>query len=131
MMNFDWIISPLTIYGVLASGGAAALYLVVSTRIEMRRHEKRHLAERHSLREAIAALDAKLEQMCVETKQNTLSPAAFTPFTGLNVHKRTEALRMYRRGNDSHTISAALSMPQAEVVLLEKVHHLLNGGTAA
>jgi hypothetical protein len=130
-MNFDWITSPLAIYGVLAAGGAAALHLVVSTRIEMRRHEKRHLAESLTLREAITALQVKLEQVCVEAKQSTLPPTAFTPFTGLNVHKRAEALRMYRRGNDSHTVSAALSMPQAEVVLLEKVHHLLCGGAPA
>ena len=41
-MNFEWITSPLAIYAVLALGGAAALHLVVSTRIEMRRQQKRH-----------------------------------------------------------------------------------------
>jgi hypothetical protein len=129
-MNFDWITSPLAIYGVLAAGGAAALHLVLSTRIDMRRQEKRHLDESQSLREAIVALEVKMERVFAEAQQGTLPPAAYTPFTGLNVHKRAEALRMYRRGSDSHTVSAALGMPQAEVVLLEKVHHLLSGGSA-
>lgn len=125
-MNLDWITSSLAIYAVLATGGAAALHLVVSTKIEMRRQLKRHLAESLSLRDAIAALEAKVQQVCLEVKQNGLPPAAFTPFTGLNVHKRAEALRMYRRGSDRHTVSTALGLPLAEVALLEKVHQLLS-----
>jgi hypothetical protein len=130
-MNFDWITSPLAIYGVLASGGAAALHLVVSTRIEMRRQQKRHLADSQSLREALAALEGKMQQVCAELKQNVLPPAAYIPFAGLNVHKRSEALRMYRRGSDSHTVSTALGLPAAEVALLQKVHHILGTGAAA
>ena len=128
-MNLDWITNPLAIYGVLAAGGTAALHLVVSTRIEMRRQQKRHVAESLSLREAIAALKVIVEATCVDVKQNVLSPADYTPFTGLNVHKRAEALRMYRRGNDSHTVAAALGLPPAEVALLEKVYQHLSGAT--
>ena len=130
-MNFEWITSPLAIYGVLASGGAAALHLVVSTRMEMRRQQKRHLDDSQSLREALAALEGKMQLACSELKQNVLPPAAYIPFAGLNVHKRSEALRMYRRGSDSHTISTALGLPAAEVALLQKVHHILGTGAAA
>jgi hypothetical protein len=130
-MNYDWITSPLAIYGVLSAGGAAALHLVASTRIEMRRQQKRHLAESQALREAMAALEGKVHQLCVEVKESVMPPAAYTPFAGLNVHKRSEALRMYRRGSDSHTVSTALGLPAAEVALLQKVHHLLGGCAAA
>ena len=130
-MSYEWITSPLAIYGVLATGGAAALHLVVSTRIDMRRQQKRHLAESKSFREALAALEGKVQQVCVEVKQNVLPPTAYVPFTGLNVHKRAEALRMYRRGSDSHSVSIALGLPQAEVVLLQKVHRLLSDEVTA
>ena len=89
-MNFDWITSPLVIYAVLAAGGAAALHLVVSTKIEMRRMQKRHLADRQSLHEAIAALERKVQQVGVEVKENMAPPAAYVPFVELNVHKKAE-----------------------------------------
>jgi hypothetical protein len=97
----------------------------------MRSQQKRHLAESQALREAVAALDRLMRQARVEAKQDLLPAAAFTPFTGLNVHKRAEALRMYRRGSDNHTISTALGLPAAEVALLEKVHHILCAEAAA
>lgn len=129
-MNLDWITNPLAIYAVLAAGGAAALHLVVSTKIEMRRMQKRHLADHQSLHEALAALERKVQQVGVEVKENMAPPAAYVPFVGLNVHKRAEALRMYRRGSDRDSVSAALGLPQAEVTLLQKVHHLLRGVAA-
>ena len=131
MINLDWITSPLTIYGVLSAGGSAALYLVVSTRIDLRRQETRHLAESQSLRETVQSLEGKVQQMRLEIKENRLPQAAISPLAGINLHKRAEALRMYRHGSNSHAVSQTLGMPQAEVVLLEKVQRLLNGETAA
>ena len=129
-MNYNWITGPLAIYAVIAAGGAAALHLVISTKIEMRRQQKRHLADTQSLREAIAALESKLRQVCVEVNENMMPPAPSFSFKGLNVHKRAEALRMYRHGSDSHSVSAALGLPQADVALLQKVHHLLSSPAA-
>jgi len=129
-MNFDWIGNPLAIYGALAIGGSAALHLVVSTRIEMRRQQKRLVGESESLREVVATLEGKLLQLSTKEKQGGPRPAAYTPTPGLDVHKRAEALRMYRQGNDRQTVSKALGLKQAEVALLETVHHLLNSGVA-
>jgi hypothetical protein len=130
-MNLDWITSPLAIYTALSGIGAAALHLVISTRIEMRRQQQGHSAESQALRAAIAVLENKVQLLCAEAKENMMTPAAYVPFTGLNIHKRAEALRMYRRGSDRNTVSATLDLPQAEVALLEKVHHLLSNGAAA
>jgi hypothetical protein len=129
-MNFDLIANPLTIYGVLAAGGIAALHLVISTRIELRRQETCHLAETESLRAAIAALEAKVQEVCAQMRKDVLPPAAHKPFPGISDEKRAEALRMYERGSDQHAIGAALGLPQAEVALLEKVHHYLSGSAA-
>ena len=128
-MNLDWITNPLAIYAVLAAGGAAALHLVVSTKIELRRMQKGRLADLQTLHEALAALERKVQQVGVEVKEN-MAPAAYVPFVGLNVHKRAEALRMYRGGSDRDSVSAALGLPRAEVALLQKVHHLLRGVAA-
>lgn len=130
-MNLEWITSPLTMYGVLASGGVAFLYLVISTKVELRRQQNLHQSQIETLHEIIAALQVDVQKVVVDLKETVVSPAVYTPFQGLNVHKRAEALRMYRRGNDRHTISTALSLPLAEVALLEKVYHLLSSEAAA
>jgi len=129
-MNFDWIGNPLAIYAALATGGAAALHLVVSTRIELRTQQQRQLAESQTLRDAIAVLEDKVRELGLQAKPQLSRPAAHTPSTGLNVYKRAEALRMYQQGEDRQSVSSALGLKHAEVALLETVHHLLSSGAA-
>jgi hypothetical protein len=44
---------------------------------------------------------------------------------GLNLNKRFQALRMYRRGDTPEQISAALEIPLQELDLLVKVHRIV------
>lgn len=133
-MNINLITGLIAIYGVFAAAGSTAFYLVVSTRFRMRRQQKRHLEESQSFREDIAALkevvaklEAKVQKLGADMNQNAHPAAAYAQFAGLDVQKRTEALRMYRRGSDRQTVSTALGLTLAEVALLEKVHVLSNG----
>ena len=133
-MNSTLIIGVLAIYGVFAAAGSTALYLAVSARIRMRRQQKRHLDESQSLREDIASLkeliaklEVKVQKVGVEVNQNVRAAAGSPSFSGLDIQKRTEALRMYRRGSDRNTVSTALGLTSAEVALLEKVHFLSSG----
>jgi hypothetical protein len=119
-MDLNWITNPLTIYGILASGGIASLYLMISTKLETCRQQTHHLAETGALREALTALQDKVAELCCEAEERAAIPSS--ALTGFNVQKRAEALRMYRRGCGSHTIAAALGMTQAEVDLIGKVH---------
>jgi hypothetical protein len=43
----------------------------------------------------------------------------------LNLNKRTQALRMSRRGERVENIAASLSLPRREVELLLKIHGLV------
>jgi len=47
------------------------------------------------------------------------------PTSGMNLSKRTQALRMSRRGERPERIAAALGLPQKEVELLVKVHRIV------
>ena len=49
------------------------------------------------------------------------------PKAGLNLSKRSQALRMHRRGDPSDQIAAALDIPLQEVDLLMKVHKIVIG----
>lgn len=133
-MNTNWIICALAVYGILALAGLAALHMVVTTRTRMRRQQKCHLTESQSLREdidalkgVVAELESKLLKVCAEARRNVPAPTVQGQLTGLNADKRAEALRMYRRGSNSETVSNALGLKAAEVALLEKVHLLSNG----
>jgi hypothetical protein len=44
------------------------------------------------------------------------------PKSGLNLNKRTQVIRMSRRGDQAETIAASLNLPRREVELLLKVH---------
>ena len=74
-MNLDWLGNPITVYGALAAGGAAALHLVISTKIEMRRQHKLYVAESEALREAVAGLEDRLRQVSVVAKRDAPPPA--------------------------------------------------------
>jgi hypothetical protein len=137
-MNINVIAGIIILYGVFAAAGSAAFYLVVSTRFRMRRQQKHHLEESQALREDLAALkevvaklEATVQKLGVDVSQNAHSAPACPPSTGLDVQKREEALRMYRRGSDRQTISTALGLTLAEVALLEKVHFLNSGAASA
>jgi hypothetical protein len=126
-MDLNWITNPLAIYGVLATGGVASLHLVVSTKLEMRRQQKHQTAECASLQQTLVALKGQVAELSCESAEKSAVPSS--ALTGFNVQKRSEALRMCRRGCDAHTIAAALGMTQAEVDLIKKVH-LMAGAPA-
>jgi hypothetical protein len=46
--------------------------------------------------------------------------------SGMNLNKRTQALRQYRLGQPSGDIAKTLDMPKAEVDLLLKVHRIVS-----
>jgi hypothetical protein len=47
------------------------------------------------------------------------------PRAGLNLGKRSQALRMHRRGDSADQIAASLEVPRQEVELLLKVHRIV------
>ena len=57
--------------------------------------------------------------------------APVPPRSGLNLTKRSQAVRMIRRGDAPRDIAAALGLPQNEVELLAKVHGIVAAGLNA
>lgn len=50
-----------------------------------------------------------------------------SPRAGINLSRRSQALRMHRKGEHPAQIAAALQIPQQEVELLVKVHQVVLG----
>jgi hypothetical protein len=66
------------------------------------------------------ALAAQLEEVRQSASQIPASPRA-----GFNLNKRSQALRMYRRGDPPGRIASALEISPQEVDLLLKVHRIV------
>ena len=92
------------------------------------RRSRSHIEELYA---ATAALQKALESQgaLIEDLQHQPAPsvAASAPRAGLNLCKRSQALRMHRKGDAPERIAAALEVPVQEVDLLLKVHRIVLG----
>ena len=75
-----------------------------------------------TLKEAVDALAAKIEAV---RQQPPVGTVVVLPRRGLIPAKRTQALRLHRRGEPVERIAAALEIPRAEVELLLKMHRIV------
>jgi hypothetical protein len=78
---------------------------------------------------AIGVLQQKIEdlQQQLEAVRRREAPSAVphAARAALNLDKRSQALRMHRRGDDAAQIAASLEIPLQEVNLLLKVHRIV------
>jgi hypothetical protein len=121
-MNLDWILSPFTLYTVVALALVGCASLFVVTKMEL--YQLRRAADQSRM-----DLAKKIEE--VESAIADIPAAAPAPVLTLrpsiNLTKRAQALRMRRRGESLESITAALAVPRNEIELLLKVHELVDG----
>ena len=75
-----------------------------------------------SVRDSLEALAAQLHDL--QNHPPVAQPPGL-PKPGLNLSKRSHALRMHRRGEGAEQIAASLDLPRQEVELLLKVHRIV------
>ena len=78
--------------------------------------------ELQSLRESVQVLAAQVQEI---PKSNAAPPEPGVARPGMNLTKRSQALRMHRRGENVEQIATALAVPRQEVDLLLKVHRIV------
>jgi hypothetical protein len=122
----DWIVAPLTQYALIAISLVLCLTLFVSLKREAAAL-RRQLREEHDL--VSAALDSfrgslgNLQANLSDHESALAGAAQPTPPTlSMNLTKRSQALRMHRRGEKPDQIATTLQIPRSEVELLLKVH---------
>ena len=81
-------------------------------------------ADVKSMRETIEGLAAQVHEA---QQQPRMIPVPAVPKPGMNLSKRSQALRMHRRGDGVGQIAEALDIPFQEVDLLLKVHRIVIG----
>jgi hypothetical protein len=119
-MSGNWILSPLTQYGMLAAGLIACLDLFVSVKREIHALKRRMAEETSALEIRLRAAEESIEQGR-ETRADA-GEQRLVRLSSLNLTRRTQAIRMHRRGEAVATIAATTGAPRNEIELLIKLH---------
>ncbi len=108
------------------------LVLLIHTRKEFRRMKKAFAAQRKDF-EALRHNFRRLEDLMLDTERRLeetedrsaklVPPPASR--SGLNIDKRAQAAKMFRRGDQPQQIAAVLGLPRNEVDLLLKVQRTM------
>ena len=120
---------------ILTSGYVVGFCIFLALRKEIRTLRAR-LSKKEAA-EVISALDlkTKLEEVTARLgdaeERAGLLTAPSPPKSGLNFSKRSQVIRLSRRGEPAENIAASLNMPRRQVELLLKVQAIaINGGGA-
>jgi DNA-binding NarL/FixJ family response regulator len=122
-MSLNWILSPITIYAVIAMALTGTLVLFITAKLEIQRALRAARDARQAVDGAVQEMSLGVEQL--RTEMSLPAPVS-APAAGpaLNLTKRTQALRMLRRGESVESIASALRAPRNEVELLVKVQQI-------
>jgi len=129
-MNLDWILSPLTPYALIALALIACIACFISTKSEVSRLRRASDASQDALKQKLEEMQSAVSTMGrqrPEPPQLIEVPvrASASVRPSLNLTKRTQALRMRRRGESIESIAAALATPRNEIELLVKVYEMV------
>jgi len=108
--------------------GAALLIGVQGRRMmqaqQLRANRRQQMLETElgKLRGVLAELKQRLEE-CEQRSEQLVPPQA--PASGFNLNRRTQALRLLRRGDTPDHVARSLSVPKQEVELLQKIQQIL------
>ena len=114
--------------GLTLAGIAASLIAVLCAQRLARAAEARQKAVQEYCEKALEGLRKEVDncsRQVQEIRREPAAPGLAAPIRpGLNLSKRSRALRMHRQGDGPEQIAAALEIPFQEVDLLLKVHRM-------
>src|SRR5882724_5540798 len=124
-MNIPLIsLSPMS--ALVLTGTAISLFVLYRAHLLVREVNRQRVepavaksGEIQDLRDAVEALAAQLLERQKDPPMAPPVPGFARP--GLNLNKRSQALRMHRQGENAARIAATLELPRQEVDLLLKV----------
>ncbi len=119
------IILPVMSCAAVAAALSACVYLFLTLKRGMDSRLRDAAAERERLAEELQTLRARVSDLEGEVAASAAAKGSLQPPRGVNIAKRTQALRMVRRGEAPERIAAALAMSRREVQLLMKVQKLI------
>ncbi len=113
--------------GVVFGGVVVSFFALARTKALARALEERSNAQRARSDTAVESIRQTLDRLAseIEELQKQAATVPVFPKTGFNLSKRSQALRMHRRGEAPEQIATALEVPLQEIDLLLKVHRIV------
>lgn len=112
-----------------AVGIAACVWLFALVKADLRAANSRWRQRQREAEAALSAVLISLSNLDKRIEENERQSGLLAPpppvLSGFNLSKRSQAIRMSRRGETPPQIAAALRLPQGEVDLLLKVHRIV------
>jgi len=124
-LTTDWVSSPIVLCAITGAGLLGSLALWITARIEIGAVRNEFSGSRTAFDDRVAELSRSLDQLKTDRDTETASPIPALN-RSLNLTKRSQIVRMYRRGETEASISAALQAPRNEVELVLKLDRMLN-----
>lgn len=121
------LLSPGLPYVVLAAGLTACILLFLSLKLELRRRSGASNGVNQVV-ETVDGLSAAFEQIRTRLEEAMQPPVvspAWSTNPSINLTRRGQVLRLFRRGDTPRQIASSLSMRQGEVDLIIKVHQMV------
>jgi hypothetical protein len=128
-LNLDWILSPLTPYALIALALVACIACFISAKRDVYRMRRAANASQDALKLKIEEMESAVSSIGRQRPEPQVIEVPVKASAGLrpslNLTKRTQALRMRRRGESIESIAAALATPRNEIELLVKVYEMV------
>jgi len=125
----SWVVPLATVcslgLGAVGMSFLAFFHATSSARVAERRARVRHAELEAAVEAARQSVNGLATQVQDIQELAPAAPPSPSPRSGLNLSKRSQALRMHRRGDDAAKIAAALGVPFQEIDLLLKVHRIV------
>lgn len=126
--QYLWQLAPytvLTVAVIFAGCLSSSLKRYFRRVVALRRDLDQAVAEIEQLKQSAAENGLRLQD--AEERAGVLVPPPPLQ-SGMNVNRRTQVIRMCRRGDRPESIAASLNLPRGEVELLLKVHRMAVDG---
>jgi hypothetical protein len=112
-------------YAPMLAGLACWCLEMLRLRARLGALERRVLAAREEQEASLETLRRTVEGLAAQWREPRVAEMAMPLRPGLNLSKRSQALRLHRRGDDPQQIAERLELPVQEVELLLKVHEIV------
>jgi len=120
--------------GLVLAAVATSLFAVFGSKAMIRSANDRARDAQTQLEEGLQAMRQTVEGLAAQVQDVQQQPRVMVapglPKPGLNLTKRSQALRMHRRGDSPDLIAASLEIPLQEVDLLIKVNRIVLAAVA-
>jgi hypothetical protein len=120
--------------GLVLAAVATSFFALFRSKVMIRSANDRLRAAQTQFEEGLAETRQIVEGLAAQVQdvqqQARVIVAPGLPKPGFNLTKRSQALRMHRRGDSPDLIAATLEIPLQEVDLLIKVHRIVLGAVA-